>query len=714
MDWAGPGLINKRLLVCRRCLDTPQDQLRSILIPADPIPILNPRPQNFEEVETDTRVTSGQNTVDFWTGLPVPGGNTRITQDDQARVTQATGSAPGSFNPLPGVPDPNDLYGVDYGRPGPRMEATLKAITLIPATGDFAYATQEIFSDGVSQNAHTGAGTADIIVSVDQLIGAATALEQVSLVISWFGTDLRADQCLIQPGVDSLTTTSTPKTWVVDGVARADAHLISTGTSGSPNYGGTPADFSVVQAITLLKAKGLRICFYPFILMDIPAGNVLPNPYSANAATLGQAVLPWRGRITCSPAPGQTGTVDQTATAATQVDAFFGSATASDFTVSGTDVSYIGTPGDWGYRRMVLHYALLCQAAGGVDSFLIGSEMRGLTTTRSSVTDFPTVTQLGALLTDIRAILGDDTEIGYAADWTEYFGYQPGSGDVFFHLDPLWSDAECDFVGIDNYMPLSDWRDSGSNLDGEAGWNSVYNSDYLMSNIEGGEGYDWYYASDANRTNQIRTTISDGSYDKPWVFRYKDFRNWWLNEHYDRTASVESVTPTAWVPESKPIRFTEFGCPAVDLGTNQPNVFVDPKSSESALPYFSSGASDQTIQRAAIEAILNYWGDQNTTSTVYGANMLDLTNSAAWTWDARPWPYFPDLTTVWSDGPNWETGHWLTGRLGQPISDAETTVLYGVEIGLPYGMVDVPNAGWPIPEYWLDEFSWDDSSRWSD
>lgn len=33
----------------------------------------------------------------------------------------------------------------------------------------------------------------------------------------------------------------------------------------------------------------------------------------------------------------------------------------------------------------------------------------------------------------------------------------------------------------------------------------------------------------------------------------------------------------------------EIGCPAVDKGVNQPNVFFDPKSSELALPYFSRG-----------------------------------------------------------------------------------------------------------------------------
>ena len=36
---------------------------------------------------------------------------------------------------------------------------------------------------------------------------------------------------------------------------------------------------------------------------------------------------------------------------------------------------------------------------------------------------------------------GPQVRIGYAADWSEYFGHQPadGSGDVIFHLDPLWA-----------------------------------------------------------------------------------------------------------------------------------------------------------------------------------------------------------------------------------------------------------------------------------
>ncbi len=35
-----------------------------------------------------------------------------------------------------------------------------------------------------------------------------------------------------------------------------------------------------------------------------------------------------------------------------------------------------------------------------------------------------------------------------------------------------------------------------------------------------------------------------------------------------------------------------------------------------------------------------------------------------WTWDARPYPFWPDLTEVWSDGPVWSKGHWVNGKLG--------------------------------------------------
>jgi hypothetical protein len=43
-QWMGPKLQNLRILVCPSCMDAPQMQLRTILIPPDPIPYQNPRP----------------------------------------------------------------------------------------------------------------------------------------------------------------------------------------------------------------------------------------------------------------------------------------------------------------------------------------------------------------------------------------------------------------------------------------------------------------------------------------------------------------------------------------------------------------------------------------------------------------------------------------------------------------------------------------------
>lgn len=545
-------------------------------------------------------------------------------------------------------------------------EGMVQAVTLIPATGEFAYGSTIVESSSEYVNQNALAGRSDASVALDYLEALVPSVKSVSVVVGWFGSDLRAGNCTIRPGVETQNRSTTPLTWRVNGVSRGSAHLV-TYIDGKPAYGGTPSDATIVETIQSLKARGYRVTFYPFLLMDVAPDNSLPNPYSDNAAEAGQAVFPWRGRITCSPSTGYAGSVDKTATAAAQVASFFGAAQASNFSVSGTTVSWTGGT-DWGWRRMILHYAHLCAAAGGVDSFLIGSEMRGLTQIRSDAGTYPAVAQFQSLAAAVRSILGAGTKLGYAADWSEYFGHHPGdgSGDAYFHLDPIWADPNIDFVGIDNYMPLSDWRDGFDHLDAQAGAMSIYDADYLRSNIEGGEGFDWYYASDADRAGQIRTPVSDGAAGKPWVFRYKDIRAWWSNLHYNRPGGSESGTATGWVPQSKPIRFTELGCPAIDRGTNQPNVFHDPKSSESMVPYFSRAWRDDRIQRCYLEAVYGYWAEpaNNPVSSVYGGSMLDLGECAAWTWDVRPYPFFPNLTDVWADGENWRLGHWLNGRLG--------------------------------------------------
>ena len=581
-------------------------------------------------------------------------------------------------------------------------EGLVRAVTMIPASGEFAYATSVVTKTDAgsssAENVNAVTDTPDIAVSLDRLEALAPAVASVSLVVAWFGNDLRAGSCTVRPKVEVAAKATVP-VWSVNGVNRAAAPVISQ-IDGKPVYGGTPADFSVVEAIQAIKARGLRVTFYPFLMMDVPPGNTLPNPYSANAAGVGQATLPWRGRITCSPAASFAGSADKTGAAATQVAALFGSATPAQFTVSGTTVTWTGGT-DWGLRRMILHYAHLCAAAGGVDAFLIGSEMVGLTTIRSGASTYPAVTAFKALAADVRSILGAGTKIGYAGDWSEYFGHHPGdgTGDVYFHLDPLWSDANIDFIGIDNYMPVSDWRDGFDHADAALA-PAIYDRAYLQSNIAGGEGFDWFYASQAERDAQIRTGITDGAYAKPWVFRFKDLRAWWSNPHYNRPAGVESGIATAWVPQSKPLWFTELGCPAVDRGTNQPNVFYDPKSSESQVPYFSRGWRDDAVQRAYLEATFGFWGKlaNNPISGLYGASMVSVANCAVWTWDARPYPFFPQASDIWSDGPNWRLGHWLTGRLGA-VSLAALVRHLCLSAGLAEGRIDVAGLWGAVEGY---------------
>ena len=596
----------------------------------------------------------------------------------------------------------------NVGDEAPDLAESLRGVALIPGTGEYALATTPVHYDhgpgaNRSANVHAPGGVTDLAASLDALGEELPHLASIGVVVCWFGDDLRCADCTLTPRVEQREADGEPMAWSVSGVGRADAALVPTDGEGRPSYGGTPSDASVVEAVRAMRAAGHEAMFYPFILMTQGEGNALPDPYGR----AGQPALPWRGRITTSLAPGRPGTPDRTPAADAEVAAFFGTARAADFSLEGERVVYAG-PDEWSYRRFILHYAWLCRAAGGVDAFCIGSEMVALTQIRGAGDAYPAVAAMTRLAAEVRAVLGTEVDLGYAADWSEYFGHHPqdGSGDVRFHLDPLWSHPAIDFVGIDNYMPLSDWRDGSGHAD--AAWGSIHDLGYLRSNVAGGEGYDWFYASDEARERQDRTAIADGAHGEPWVFRVKDIRGWWENHHHERVGGVRRTRPTLWAPGSKPVRFTEFGCAAIDRGTNQPNKFLDPKSSESALPHFSSGRRDETIQQQYYRAVISHWSDpaNNPVSPVYGAAMVDMTRAHAWAWDSRPWPAFPRAADVWSDGPNYTRGHWLNGRtatrslssvvreicLAAGLGEIDVSGLHGTVRGYRLGEVDTARA----------------------
>ncbi len=83
------------------------------------------------------------------------------------------------------------------------------------------------------------------------------------------------------------------------------------------------------------------------------------------------------------------------------------------------------------------------------------------------------------------------------------------------------------------------------------------------------------------------------------------------------------------------------------------------------------------MQRRYLEALHDWWDPAsefhvegaNPVSPAYGGRAVEHDLLTVWTWDARPYPLFPYATEIWSDGPNWEFGHWLNGRMGVATLD---------------------------------------------
>ncbi|MDQ0319612.1 hypothetical protein QO002_001750 [Pararhizobium capsulatum DSM 1112] len=387
--------------------------------------------------------------------------------DPLIEAKQGTGKAPAFRGlayavferlPIDGFGNRIPVIQFEVLRPVGQLEKDIRAVTIIPGASEHGYDPHVVTvktgagkSRRINRNVFHAAS--DWQASLDELQALCPALERVALVVSWFGTDLRAGDCRIMPGVETAVRQNESRVWSVNGIDRAHALLVSS-DGGGPAYGGTPSDASVFAAIADLKARGAEGLSLSLRDDGYCRWQCFAEPVWRDRA----AGLSMAGRITSHPAIGEPGTADRTAAARSQIDDFCGTAEAADFTVSGTIISG-GT--DEGYRRLVLHYGLLAEAAGGVDGFIIGSELRGLTQLRDDEGRFPFVEQLVALAADVKAVVGAGTKITYAADWSEYFGYHPadGSGEVHYNLDPLWASADIDAVGIDNYMPVSDWRD---------------------------------------------------------------------------------------------------------------------------------------------------------------------------------------------------------------------------------------------------------------
>ena len=287
-----------------------------------------------------------------------------------------------------------------------------------------------------------------------------------------------------------------------------------------------------------------------------------------------------------------------------------------------------------GYNRFIMHYANL--VGSQVDAIIIGSELVGLTSFTDGAGSYPVVGELINLAAMVKNRLGNHCLITYAADWSEYHHAEGG----WFNLDPLWASDNIDFIGIDSYFPLT--PDLPQKLITE---------EVIKSAWESGEGWDYYWMND--RTQKV--DFAEDSPNDPNKYAWKNLEHWWTTHHYNPDGSV-----TSWRPKMKPVWFTEFGFPSVDGCANQPNVFYDHSSSESYFPRESKGRVDFLAQRQALNATLDYLEER---CKKPGLNNL-VPRRFVWTYDARPFPFWPDFRNIWRDGNLWATGHWVNGKLG--------------------------------------------------
>ncbi len=88
-EYAGVGVVNLEILVCRTCLDQMQPQLSATILPPDPDPVFNARPEYYVLDE-----------VDYLTDQD---GNILVDQDGDKLVAN---EASENFSQVPA--DPND------------------------------------------------------------------------------------------------------------------------------------------------------------------------------------------------------------------------------------------------------------------------------------------------------------------------------------------------------------------------------------------------------------------------------------------------------------------------------------------------------------------------------------------------------------------------------------------------------------------------------
>ncbi len=143
-------------------------------------------------------------------------GDDAQTPDSLIEAVQGSDNAPAYrgtayivFERLPLEPFGNRLpqLAFEVFRAVDSFEELVKAVTIIPGSSEFAYEPAKVFRQiapgtTLPENIHTHTGTSDWHAAIDDLERGLPNVARASLVVSWFGNDLRAGTCELKPGVE--------------------------------------------------------------------------------------------------------------------------------------------------------------------------------------------------------------------------------------------------------------------------------------------------------------------------------------------------------------------------------------------------------------------------------------------------------------------------------------------------------------------------------
>ena len=137
--------------------------------------------------------------------------------------------------------------------PSATLNGAVRAVALIPGTGEYGLATTPVhYAEAPGRNrtanVHSPSGLTDFATSLEQLGEELPACGSVSVIVSWFGDDLRCGSCTVRPKVEQTVRDGVGMAWRAGGIARSAAVEVPK-VDGRSVYGGTPADASVIEAI---------------------------------------------------------------------------------------------------------------------------------------------------------------------------------------------------------------------------------------------------------------------------------------------------------------------------------------------------------------------------------------------------------------------------------------------------------------------------------